>query len=121
MDKAFILDRYSIRIKSPYNLDELIQKMPDVFSETKIQPLNNNPKYDSYVGDMAIELNTKYKNFYKKVFNPKQIVSPFIASQIIQNPQDPIWVYLDDQDNIQGPFSSIVMDNWYNQGLLPMD
>ena len=32
-----------------------------------------------------------------------------------------IWVYIDEYDVIQGPFTTVEMDHWYNQHYFPMD
>lgn len=121
MDTESLLGLYNIGIPAPLNLQELLQKMPDVFVEKPILPLNLQQIFEFYSGDSAIENEMKYKNIYKKVFNPKQIISPFTASQILPDDKTWDWCYLDGEDRIQGPFNSVVMDNWYNLGQLPMD
>lgn len=103
-------------------LKHLKDLLGDVFSH-RFFPLENlSHRYDKVqLGDNIIEGSSKYKNYYKKVFNPKQIFSPFAASQMIEVDYKRIWVYVDKDDKMQGPFSSAEMDNWYNKQLLPLD
>ena len=84
-------------------------------------PLNLSEKHQYMYGDLIIEMYGKYKNYYKKTFNPQQITSPFTASQMIDNEQQRVWIYIDEHDCFQGPFSTIEMDHWYNSELLPLD
>lgn len=99
----------------------LIEDYFEVFSDKILHPANWNPKYKRAFGDIILEPTTKYKNYYKKVFNPKQILSPFTASQVIEHSSKRIWIYVDQKNKIQGPFTALEMDNWYNKGFLPLD
>jgi len=42
--------------------------------------------------------------------------SPFTKSSLAKTPLDRSWFYLDEADRIQGPFTSIEMDNWFDHG-----
>ena len=79
-------------------LTEIRSRLGDIFSKEKFPKENDIPRYAGVVGDSFIEPNLKYKNYYKKVFNPKQIGSPFTAAQIIENSNRRIWIYLDQND-----------------------
>ena len=48
-------------------------------------------------------------------------MSPFAASQIIDSATLKAWIYVDENDCIQGPYSTNEMDYWYNNRHLPMD
>ena len=92
-----------------------------VFQMEPKKPLNLSERHQYYHGDLIIEMYGKYKNYYKKTFNPQQITSPFTASQIASDERERIWIYIDERDIFQGPFSSVEMDNWYNSERLPLD
>lgn len=83
---------------SPETLQDLKERLGDIFSDYKFQIENMTLKYENLIGDQRIEPNLKYKNYYKKVFNPKQIASPFTAGQLVENPRQRIWIYLDQND-----------------------
>ncbi|KAL4453733.1 hypothetical protein ABPG74_009629 [Tetrahymena malaccensis] len=50
--------------------------------------------------------------------NSKSAISPFSQSPMMKSVQldERGWFYIDEQDCIQGPFTSIEMDNWYLKG-----
>ncbi|EAR95634.1 GYF domain protein (macronuclear) [Tetrahymena thermophila SB210] len=50
--------------------------------------------------------------------NSKSATSPFSQSPMMKSVQldERGWFYIDEQDCIQGPFTSIEMDNWYLKG-----
>ncbi|KAL4497987.1 hypothetical protein ABPG72_014844 [Tetrahymena utriculariae] len=50
--------------------------------------------------------------------NSKSVISPFSQSPMMKSVQldERGWFYIDEQDCIQGPFTSIEMDNWYLKG-----
>ena len=103
-------------------LKDSIKKNPEIFTSISIPPLllnNPNPKFKTH--NFNSQPKAKYKNNYKRIFNPKQISSPFAASQIIENLSERIWIYIDEYDVIQGPFTTLEMDNWYNHYYFPMD
>lgn len=62
------------------SLKSLVEDYEEVFCSEAIPPINSNPKFAALLGNQVLEPNAKYKNQYKKVFNPKQILSPFTAS-----------------------------------------
>lgn len=35
---------------------------------------------------------------------------------MIKNPLDRVWSYIDEQNTIQGPFTSVEMNNWFEKG-----
>lgn len=49
------------------------------------------------------------------------ISSPFSKSGLTENIQQKVWIYLDESKEIQGPFSTIDMDQWFNDGYLDPD
>src|SRR3990167_4903691 len=93
----------------------------NIFQQEGRAPMNLSEKHQYMYGDLIIELYGKYKNYYKKTFNPQQISSPFAASQIIEDDQKRAWIYIDENDSFQGPFTTIEMDYWYNSELFPLD
>ena len=92
-----------------------------IYLEEPKKPLNLNERHQYFHGDLIIEMYGKYKNYYKKTFNPQQISSPFTASMVVANERERIWIYIDENEAFQGPFSTVEMDHWYNNELLPMD
>ena len=42
----------------------------------------------------------------------------FINNPLIKNPLDRVWSYIDEQNIIQGPFTSVEMNNWFEKGYL---
>lgn len=40
----------------------------------------------------------------------------FINNPLIKNPLDRVWSYIDEQNTIQGPFTSVEMNNWFEKG-----
>lgn len=95
---------------------------PEIFTKQSTQPVllgKEDIVFDE--SDFISEKKSKYKNNYKRIFNPKQIGSPFAASQIVEDGNKRIWIYIDEYDIIQGPFTTIEMDYWYNNHMFPMD
>ena len=56
-----------------------------------------------------------------RVFNQDAIQKPFFLSGITSQRDKLMWLYVDEHDRLQGPFSSIQMDAWYEQKMLPFD
>ena len=85
-------------------------------SQTKrhLSPLN-----DSSNKDKADPIQRRKKG--GRVFNQDAIKNPFFLSGITVQKQKCLWVYLDEDDCLQGPFSSEQMDLWFNEKLLPFD
>lgn len=118
-----ILSLYKFGICPPKELKD-IDHDPEykiVYQLEPKKPLNLTERHQYFHGDLIIEMYGKYKNYYKKTFNPQQITSPFTASQLCDDERDRIWIYIDEKDCFQGPFSSVEMDNWYNNERLPLD
>jgi hypothetical protein len=40
----------------------------------------------------------------------------FINNPLIENPMDRVWSYIDEQNTIQGPFTTVEMNNWFEKG-----
>lgn len=47
--------------------------------------------------------------------------APFSTSGMLENPHEKEWVYLDEDGDLQGPFSTLDMDQWYNNGYFDLD
>ena len=120
-----ILDALSFYAPVPYPADILkdqIKKFPEIFTTDSLAPVLKETAITNLdEGCFISEKKSKYKNNYKRIFNPKQISSPFAASQIVEDPNDRVWIYIDEDDVIQGPFTTIEMDYWYNNHMFPMD
>ena len=37
-----------------------------------------------------------------------------MASDLVQNENERIWIYIDQYNSIQGPFTTLEMDWWFN-------
>ena len=48
-----------------------------------------------------------------------QILRPFEASGMAEDLLDRVWEYVDDSGSLQGEFTTVEMDSWYMNGLLP--
>eukprot|EP01017_Pseudomicrothorax_dubius_P037139 TRINITY_DN5407_c0_g1_i2.p1 TRINITY_DN5407_c0_g1~~TRINITY_DN5407_c0_g1_i2.p1 ORF type:complete len:225 (+),score=33.34 TRINITY_DN5407_c0_g1_i2:68-742(+) len=44
------------------------------------------------------------------------MTAPFSSSKDVNDPTQPVWWYIDESENIQGPFSSQEMDWWFKEG-----
>ena len=119
LTKEKLLSLFKLGSNPPRNLTD--EDFRAIYIEEPKIPLNLNERHQYSHGDLIIEMYGKYKNIYKKTFNPQQITSPFTACMIIDNEKQRKWVYIDEHDCFQGPFSSIEMDHWYNNELLPLD
>lgn len=92
LTKSYILDRYKHKIDPQESFFEQDQS-EDVITRQKSVPESMKPF----------------------------IFSPFSKSRMAENSQEKVWVYLDDEKEIQGPFSTIDMDQWFNEGYLDPD
>ena len=113
---------YEKKDKSDYLTDGITANYPGILLKSGIEPSLLNDQHKTFdVKDFIIDQKSKYKNTYKRIFNPNLVVSPFAASQLVDDPTERCWIYIDEHDFIQGPFSSSEMDNWYNNKCFPMD
>ena len=119
LTKDRLLSCFRLGAHTPSNLRD--EDFKTIFLEEPKKPLNLNERHQYFHGDLIIEMYGKYKNYYKKTFNPQQITSPFTASQIVDDEKARVWIYIDESDYFQGPFTSVEMDHWYNSELLPLD
>ena len=117
--KDILLSRFKLGRHRPSNLTD--ENFSSLYVDEPKKPLNLYEHHQYFHGDLIIELYGKYKNYYKKTFNPQQICSPFTASMICDDERSRIWIYIDENEEFQGPFSTIEMDHWYNNEMLPLD
>lgn len=80
LTKQAVLNSFPRSIMTNTKYQPLIEDYFEVFAKKILQPVNTDIKYKTHTGDIIVEPSSKYKNYYKKVFNPKQILSPFTAS-----------------------------------------
>ncbi len=103
-------------------LGQALSKYPEIFTEQTTPPSLLGVQQITFENTAFIsEAKAKYKNNYKRIFNPSHVISPFAASQIIDDVNERIWIYIDEYDSIQGPFTTNEMDFWYNNRHFPMD
>jgi hypothetical protein len=122
MELKSILNYYKQSDYPKNTIKERLSNYPEIFSESsKIPLLKNDPEIKFEISNFVSEPKGKYRNNYKRIFNPKQITSPFASCEIIEDFNERIWIYIDEFDTIQGPFTTVEMDNWYNQQFFPMD
>ena len=97
LNKDSLLAAFKVSTVVPDTL--LSEDMIGIRSEEPKRPLNLNERHQYFHGDLIIEKYGKYKNYYKKTFNPQQIQSPFLASQIVEEDKVRVWIYIDEDDN----------------------
>ena len=119
LNKTSLLALFALGKHRP--VEQQSEELSLVFSQEPRVPLNIQERHQYFHGDLIIEKYGKYKNYYRKTFNPQQIASPFTASDVVSDPEVRTWVYIDEHNCFQGPFSSLEMDHWYNNELLPLD
>ena len=103
-------------------LGKALENYPEIFTEKTVAPRLLNADTTTFDNSAFIsEAKAKYKNNYKRIFNPSHVISPFAASQIVEDVNERIWIYIDEYDTIQGPFTTNEMDFWYNNRHFPMD
>jgi len=100
-------------------LQGLFDIMPEVFSKDPIEPENYFQNNDQNPNEAILESATTPKPMRlvtkKKVFVSK---SPFSSSGYVEDPTLRVWYYLDESNQVQGPFTSLEMDHWFDNGYL---
>ena len=103
-------------------LGDALEQYPSIILKDSLDPsLLADPSKNFDVCDFNTDQKSKYKNNYKRIFNPNHVLSPFSASLLIEEPSERVWIYIDEFDVIQGPFTTNEMDYWYNNKCFPMD
>lgn len=123
--KSVILDCYGSKHIKVVDLTEVLAKFPEIFSITASEPecrkeftLNPNdgilaqPVYNQNRKAIPTSHNPEYSAKPKIVIPP----SPFSTFRKGEDAAARGWYYIDERDATQGPFSSIEMDNWFEQG-----
>ena len=87
-------------------------------SLNKSNPIHSssNKKKDLFLNPKSIKTKSKTYSRRKKggrVFNQNAIKNPFFLSGITDQKTKSIWVYIDEDEQLQGPFSSDQMDFWF--------
>ncbi len=120
ISKDKILQSFKLpRQKNAEVLEGLFDIMPEVFSKDPIEPENYLTSNDQNPNEAILENAATPKPMRlvtkKKVFVAK---SPFSSSGYVEDPTHRVWYYLDESNLVQGPFTSLEMDHWFDNGYL---
>jgi len=118
ISKEKILQSFKLpRQKNAEVLEGLFDIMAEVFSKEPIEPENYFTSNDQNPNEAILENVATPKPMRlvtkKKVFVAK---SPFISSGYVEDPTLRVWYYLDESNQIQGPFTTLEMDHWFDNG-----
>jgi GYF domain. len=120
LSKNDILQIFKKPISPAKTLESLISALPDVFSKERIEPENSKRHLPPNPAEVFVQVSPLQKPNRpmekaprKKVFIQK---SPFSNSGYAEDPSLRVWYYIDEADRIQGPFTSLEMDHWFDSG-----
>lgn len=120
VDKETVLRCYDAKRIKVIDLTDVLAKFPELFSLLPMDPesikeTDLDPN-EAFVSQPVFPQNKKaFGNAFSR---PKVIIpkSPFTNSRFSDDATLRVWYYIDEQDAVQGPFTSIEMDNWFDQG-----
>jgi hypothetical protein len=120
LSKEEILKVCKKQINPAEALQSLIAALPDVFLKEPIEPENLKRHLPPNPADVFVQISPLQKPNKpvdkvprKKIFIQK---SPFTNSGYSTDPALRVWYYIDETDRIQGPFTSLEMDHWFDSG-----
>lgn len=121
VDRQAILNSFRSKHVKTVDLTDFLAKFPEIFSISVFEPELIKP-YDLDPNEaMATPTSTTQTKKPAPVINlakPRLVIpkSPFSSSGFTEDLALRVWYYIDEQDNVQGPFTSLEMDNWFDQG-----
>jgi len=119
ISKEKILNVFKATRPKINSFQPLLDSIPEVFSREVIEPVNYNPSLGLNMDDAFVEGTSTPRPMKlvtkKRIYIPK---SPFASSGYIEDPALRVWYYLDETSNVQGPFTSLEMDHWFDNGFL---
>lgn len=105
-------------VKSAPEIAQYLPEYPELFVEERLAPQDagSNQPVDS--NDVFVPNVPVYQNKYQER-NVKKVTvvskSPFTSSKMVEDPTKKVWQYIDDKQQIKGPFSSVEMDEKYDK------
>lgn len=119
LQKEHILRLSQKSVPTPQVIEFLLETMTGMFVKEVLQPENLITPRNFDPKDAILESASTPKPMRqitkKRIAIPK---SPFISSGYIEDPTLRVWFYIDEQSQIQGPFTSLEMDHWFDNGFL---
>ena len=120
ISRQHILDCYESKHVKVVDLTGVLAKYPEIFSISVFEPeCKKASDFDPNDALVSITSQTKKQIPIAGIpAKPKLVIpkSPFSKSGFADDLTLRAWYYLDEQDKVQGPFTSLEMDNWYDQG-----
>ena len=100
------------------SIESLSELMPEIFSKTAIEPESLLPPSDLDINDALVETAEITPRPMRLVTQKRTTIpkSPFLNSGYAETPTSRVWYYIDEGDAIQGPFTSLEMDFWFDSG-----
>jgi hypothetical protein len=117
--KDVILDVFKKQREPLSQIETLVMAFPEMFTNEVLEPEPSNDSLPPDPQDVFISQTIKQPvaRFSEKLLKKKIIHrSPFTASGYADTPTVRVWYYVDEMNRIQGPFTSIEMDCWFDNG-----
>lgn len=122
IDKKTILDSYDSKKIKTVDLTDVLSRFSELFSVIPFEPESKKAsELDPNDALLPPPVYPPKKNeSVNTMGKPKVVIpkSPFSNSSIVEDPTFRGWHYIDESDIIQGPFTSLEMDSWFDQGYL---
>lgn len=122
LDRSKILSAFDSKKIKVVDLLDVLSKFPEIFSAAPFEPECKKP-FDLDPNDAILPAPQYPHRKSESGFSfsrPKVVIpkSPFSTSNLVKDPTERGWYYVDELDILQGPFTSLEMDNWFDQGYL---
>lgn len=122
ISKDTMLTNFKNKEKDPLMEDSYFDVYSEIFSKEILSPENFGEPVSIDLKDVFVTslptpkpIKPIEKPIKKKVYISK---NPFVSSGYADSPTLRVWYYLDEKDRVQGPFTSIEMDVWFEAGFL---
>ena len=119
LSKQDFLAQYKSKYPVGAELLELFEKMPELFSACEEEPENSKKKESLDNNDAFLPPSTqnfRHRTFPEKHLIKKKVIPKFPFVNFAENQTDRLWYYIDEGHKIQGPFTSLEMDFWFENG-----
>jgi Membrane protein involved in colicin uptake len=120
IQKDTILGLFERKKEGPVNLEELVKTYPEMFTKEILEPETTTESFSPDPEDVFVSSfhQQKQNRMHEKIVKKKIFIhrSPFTSSGYADSPTLRVWYYVDEWSRIQGPFTSLEMDNWFDNG-----